>query len=57
MAKSTYYVEKNKAGRLCVRSHRDPSWSCAVDLFLTDKYAAFPDGAKQVVRAAVRDFT
>ena len=53
MTKSVYYVEPNKTGRLCVRSHRDPSWFCDVGLFLSDKYGAHSDCAKQAVRAAV----
>ncbi len=55
MAKSNYYVERNKVGRICVRSHRDPSWSCVVELFLSDKYGEHPDCAKRAVRAAIRD--
>jgi len=53
MAKSNFYVERNKAGRICVRSHRDPSWSCVVELFLSDKYDAYSDCAKSAVRTAV----
>lgn len=54
-AKSNFYVEPNKAGKLCVRSHRDPSWFCDVSLFLSDNYGAYSDAAKQAVRAAIRN--
>lgn len=52
--KSNFYVEANKAGKQVVRSHRDPSWSCDVGLFLSDKYGAYADCAKAAVRSLIK---
>jgi hypothetical protein len=52
-AKSIYYLDKSKAGREIVRSHRDPSWSCVVELFLSDKFGAYSDTAKSAIRKQI----
>lgn len=57
MARSNFYIEANKVGKLCVRSHRDPSWFCDPTLFLSDKYGAYSDAAKSAVRKALSTAT
>jgi hypothetical protein len=54
---SVYYLDKNKTGREIVRSYRDPSWSCVVELFLSDKYGAYSDAAKSTIRKQLQPVT